>query len=81
MKTSVLLLHVVDVRADVIRTAGRTTVALLGTRFAMDESFYAERVATHGIEVAVPGAEDRSTVNASLPQRGFTRAAVDFARS
>ncbi|RNM14059.1 aspartate/glutamate racemase family protein [Nocardioides pocheonensis] len=60
---SVPLVHVVDVTAEAISAAGLTTVALLGTRFTMEEPFYAERMAAHGIEVMAPDAEERRLVN------------------
>jgi aspartate racemase len=41
-------------------------VGLLGTRFTMEESFYVDRVASHGLEVLVPEAEDRALVNAII---------------
>lgn len=60
---SVPLLHVVDVTAAAIRSAGLDTVALLGTRFTMEQPFYAERMASHGVTTLVPGAVDRRVVD------------------
>jgi aspartate racemase len=60
---SVPMLHVVDVTAAAIRTAGVGTVALLGTRFTMEESFYRDRLTDHGLSVLEPPAEDRRVVN------------------
>jgi aspartate racemase len=60
---SVPLLNVVDVTADAVRAAGVTAVALLGTRFTMEEPFYADRLAVHGLTVLVPPAEDRRVVD------------------
>ncbi|HEX7716515.1 MAG TPA: aspartate/glutamate racemase family protein, partial [Marmoricola sp.] len=60
---SVPLLNVVDVTADSVRAAGVTAVALLGTRFTMEEPFYADRLAVHGLTVLVPPAEDRRVVD------------------
>jgi aspartate racemase len=60
---SVPLLHIVDVTAQAIKAAGLTTVALLGTRFTMEESFYAARMAACGITLLVPPADDRRVVN------------------
>jgi aspartate racemase len=60
---SVPLLHIVDVTAQAIKAAGLTTVALLGTRFTMEESFYASRMAARGITLLVPPADDRRVVN------------------
>jgi aspartate racemase len=57
------LLHVVDVTAAAIRAAGLTRVALLGTRFTMEEPFYRERMAANGIETVVPTAAERAVIN------------------
>jgi aspartate racemase len=55
--------HLVDTTADRIREAGVDRVGLLATRFTMEMDFYAERMARHGIEVAVPGEDDRTAVH------------------
>lgn len=60
---SVPLLHIVDVTAQAINAAGLTEVALLGTRFTMEEPFYADRMAARGISVLVPPVDDRRVVN------------------
>ena len=52
--TGVPLLHLGDVTAAAVRAAGLTTVGLLGTRFTMEQHFYVDRIATHGIAVLVP---------------------------
>ncbi|HUL58506.1 MAG TPA: aspartate/glutamate racemase family protein [Anaeromyxobacteraceae bacterium] len=57
------LLHVVDVTAERVRAAGLRRVALLGTRYVMEEDFYRRRLERHGLEVTVPGPEDRAEVN------------------
>ncbi len=60
---SVPLLHIADTTADAVRAAGLGTVGLLGTRFTMEQPFYRERLAGHGLEVLVPGDEDRAEVH------------------
>jgi aspartate racemase len=55
--------HIVDSVAASISAAGMRRVGLLGTRFTMEEPFWADRMRRHGIEVVVPGAEDRDTVH------------------
>lgn len=57
------LLHLVDVTAAAIREASLTRVALLGTRFTMEESFYRERMAMKGVEIVVPDVDERRIVN------------------
>jgi aspartate racemase len=56
-------LHIADPAADAIRAAGLKTVGLLGTAFTMEQPFYADRLARHGIRTLVPDADDRATVH------------------
>ena len=60
---SVPLLHLGDVTASAVLGAGLTTVALLGTRFTMQESFYRDRIESHGLAVIVPTPEQQFVVN------------------
>lgn len=58
------LLHIADPTAERIRAAGLRRVGLLGTAFTMEQDFYKGRLATrHGLEVLVPGPEDRALVH------------------
>jgi aspartate racemase len=58
------LLHVADATAERVRAAGVRRVALLGTRYTMEEDFYLRRLSErHGLEVLVPGPGDRLEVN------------------
>ncbi|MGW3489953.1 aspartate/glutamate racemase family protein [Streptomyces sp. NPDC001054] len=57
------LLHLADATASAVRTAGLRRVGLLGTAFTMEQDFYRDRVAGHGLEVLVPGADDRALVH------------------
>ncbi len=49
--------------ADAVRAAGLTRVGLLGTGFTMEQPFYRDRLAGHGLEVWVPGRDDRALVH------------------
>lgn len=60
---SVPLLHIADVTAGAIRAAGVRRVALLGTRFTMEQPFYTERLAAAGIECRVPDEAERAEVH------------------
>ena len=57
------LLHLADVTADAVRTAGVDRVALLGTRFTMEQPFYADRLRSHGLDVLVPEGDDLTLVH------------------
>lgn len=58
------LLHIVDAVAARIAAAGLRRVGLLGTRFTMEQDFYRARLEQkHGLEVVVPGPDDRDLVH------------------
>lgn len=61
--TPVPFVHLVDTTADYITAAGLRRIGLLGTRFTMEMGYYADRMAAHGIEIAVPGAADRTAIH------------------
>ncbi len=60
---SVPVLHLGDATATAVQAAGLTRVGLLGTAFTMEQAFYRDRLASHGLEVLVPTAEDRAVVH------------------
>jgi aspartate racemase len=57
------LLHIGDVTAAAVRAAGLRRVGLLGTAFTMEQPFLVDRLAAHGLEVLVPGSDDRAEVH------------------
>ncbi|WP_407568632.1 aspartate/glutamate racemase family protein [Deinococcus altitudinis] len=57
------LLHIADCTARAIRAAGLSRVGLLATRFTMEQDFYRERLAAHGIETLVPCEAGRAEVH------------------
>ena len=58
------LLHIADPTAERIRSAGLRKVGLLGTAFTMEHDFYKGRlVDRHGLDVLVPGEDDRAVVH------------------
>lgn len=61
--TDLALLHIADPTAQAIRAAGFHTIGLLGTRFTMEQAFYRERLASHGIQALVPEQDDRDNVH------------------
>ncbi len=61
---AVPLIHIADATALPIRSAGYGRVALLGTRFTMEQEFYRGRMTERfGLEVLIPGAAGRDTVH------------------
>lgn len=61
--TAVPLLHLADTTAEAVLTAGLGRVGLLGTAFTMEQDFYRDRLAAHGLEVLVPDAAGRAEVH------------------
>ncbi|MEO8693563.1 MAG: aspartate/glutamate racemase family protein [Acidimicrobiales bacterium] len=56
-------LHIADATAAAIVGAGISHVALLGTRYTMEQDFYRERLIAAGLNVAIPCEADRITVH------------------
>ena len=58
------LLHIADATAMEIKKKGIRRVALLGTKYTMEEEFYKGRLrAKYGFEVLIPPEEDRNGIN------------------
>ena len=60
------LLHLADVVADACREQGMTKVGLIGTKVAMSESFFIDRLATHELEVIVPEERHHDFLNDAI---------------
>ncbi|MFB8237038.1 aspartate/glutamate racemase family protein [Kitasatospora purpeofusca] len=60
---SVPLLHLADATAAAVLAAGVTRVGLLGTAFTMEQDFYRDRLASHGLDVLVPDPAGRALVH------------------
>lgn len=60
---SVPFLHLADATAAAVVEAGVSTVALLGTRYTMEEAFYRDRLETYGLQVLVPDEPDRTMIH------------------
>ena len=56
-------LHLADATADAVIGAGLRSVALLGTRYTMEQEFYRGRLERRGLAVIVPGEPDLTTVH------------------
>ena len=60
---TVPFVHLADTTADAVEAADLTTVALLGTRYTMEQDFYRGRLEARGLEVLVPDEPDRTLVH------------------
>ncbi len=63
-RCSLPFIHIADATGRAIRTAGMTRVALLGTRYTMEQDFYRGRLSSQfGIESLIPEEADRARIN------------------
>jgi aspartate racemase len=61
------LLHIADATARAVKTQGFSKIALLGTKFTMEEDFYRLRLAKkYGLEVLIPDMEDREIIHSVI---------------
>lgn len=60
---SIPLLHIAEVTADEILARNMCCVALLGTRYTMEEDFYHGVLRDRGITVLIPDAAERAMIN------------------
>ncbi|MFA5215727.1 aspartate/glutamate racemase family protein [Sulfuricurvum sp.] len=62
-RLSIPIVHIADAVAKTIQEAEISTVALLGTRFVMEESFYKERLEKAGIDILILSQEAREFIH------------------
>jgi aspartate racemase len=61
---SIPLFHIADPTAEEIKAHGYQRVALLGTRFTMEQAFYKDRLQqAHGLDVITPEEADRHIIH------------------
>ena len=56
-------LHIADATADAVERENLSRVALLGTRYTMEEDFYRSRLEARGLEVSIPEEPDRTRIH------------------
>ena len=61
------LLNIIDVAAGALQDAGVARPALLATGYTMEQPFYRDRLARHGLGLLVPETEDRRRQRAGGP--------------
>jgi aspartate racemase len=59
-------LHICDVVARNAKAEGRKKIALLGTKYTMEGAAYRAAFERHGLDMAIPDAEDRELLNALI---------------
>ena len=60
------LIHITDATAKEIVRQNLKKVALLGTRFTMENDFYAKRLSRFEIETIIPNEEERDFIHSSI---------------
>ncbi|NCB63066.1 MAG: aspartate/glutamate racemase family protein [Clostridia bacterium] len=57
------ILHIAEVTADALLAQGVRQVALLGTRYTMEQDFYKSVLIRRGIKVLIPSAPEREVID------------------
>lgn len=57
------VLHIADATGAAVRKKGLHTVALLGTKYTMEQPFYRDRLKKYGIKVVIPDEKERDYIN------------------
>lgn len=65
-KINVPIIHIAEATADEIRKKDIKIIALLGTKFTMEEDFFKLKLAEKGIETIIPGDADRGFIHDSI---------------
>jgi aspartate racemase len=60
---AVPLIHIADATANAVHEAGVGTVAVMGTRYTMEQDFYTTRLSAHGLETIIPDEPDRTMIH------------------
>ena len=60
------LIHIATVTADAIRKKQLQTVALLGTKYVMQQAFYKDKLSQQGIATLIPAQEDIDYINHAI---------------
>jgi aspartate racemase len=60
------LIHIADATAEKILEKNISTVALLGTKFTMEQDFYKERLVRNGISVLIPEEDNRRFIHDTI---------------
>lgn len=66
--TGLPVVHIAEATAAAIRAQGLKRVALLGTKFTMEMSFFRSKLEAAGIEWVIPGDADREFIHRSITE-------------
>lgn len=80
-KVDLPVLHIADAVAQAIKDSGLKKVALLGTKFTMEQDFYKSRLSQrHNIEVIVPDLQERNFIHTVIFQELVMGKILDCSR-
>jgi aspartate racemase len=68
IKISIPILHIAEATATELVKHGIKKVALLGTKYTMQQDFYKSKLMDAGLEVIIPGEEDTTLINNTIYQ-------------
>lgn len=57
------ILHIAEMTVKALKKQNMTRIALLGTKYTMEQHFYKDIIIQHGIEVIIPDEQDRQIIN------------------
>ncbi|NYD40571.1 amino acid racemase [Nocardioides panaciterrulae] len=60
------LIHLADVVAQACQEQGVAKVGFIGTKVAMEDGFFTDRLATHGVTTVVPAQQHHDWLNAAI---------------
>jgi aspartate racemase len=60
------VIHIATATANTIKTGGFKKVGLLGTKFTMERPFFREKLVERGIEVIIPGDDERDFIHYTI---------------
>lgn len=60
---TVPFLHIGDATADAVEASGLRRVALLGTRYTMEDDFFRRRLEARGLQILIPDEPDRTRIH------------------
>jgi len=63
---SIPILHIADMTAQELKENNIQRVALLGTKYTMEQEFYKERLILNNIDVIIPDNNDRLLINDTI---------------
>jgi aspartate racemase len=65
-QVAIPIIHIVEAVTEEIKRQGTGRVALLGTRFTMEQGFFRDVLTANGIETVIPTEDDRDFIHKSI---------------